>query len=140
MVNMMENPINPWMIWEYHYFWKHPIKKTHSEEVIWIERGCQDQSFGGVERFKSPWFFHPVLMPNPICWTQLGISSSLISLTAAFGSSSPEVWALQVSAKLCYLKVLLSYKLWGNLKLTTYNSAFITQKNAVGEHVMTFQW
>ena len=24
MVYFMENPMNKWMIWEYHYFWKHP--------------------------------------------------------------------------------------------------------------------
>ena len=22
--NFMENPMNKWMIWGYHYFWKHP--------------------------------------------------------------------------------------------------------------------
>ena len=22
--NIMENPMNKWMIWRYHYFWKHP--------------------------------------------------------------------------------------------------------------------
>ena len=25
MVKIMENPINPWMIWGYHYFRKHPV-------------------------------------------------------------------------------------------------------------------
>ena len=24
MVKIMENPMNKWMIWGYHYFWKHP--------------------------------------------------------------------------------------------------------------------
>ena len=24
MVYFMENPIKKWMIWGYHYFWKHP--------------------------------------------------------------------------------------------------------------------
>ena len=24
MVKIMENPIYKWMIWGYHYFWKHP--------------------------------------------------------------------------------------------------------------------
>ncbi len=24
MMKMMENPMNKWMIWGYHYFWKHP--------------------------------------------------------------------------------------------------------------------
>ena len=31
MVKMMENPMNKWMIWGYHYFWKHPcISKIYT--------------------------------------------------------------------------------------------------------------
>ena len=26
MVYFMENPMNKWMIWGYHYFWKHPYR------------------------------------------------------------------------------------------------------------------
>ena len=25
---IMENPMNKWMIWGYHYFWKHPYTRT----------------------------------------------------------------------------------------------------------------
>ena len=28
MVKIMENPMNKWMIWGYHYFWKHPYPKS----------------------------------------------------------------------------------------------------------------
>ena len=26
MMKIMENPMNKWMIWWYHYFWKHPYR------------------------------------------------------------------------------------------------------------------
>ena len=33
MVKIMENPMNKWMIWGYHYFWKHPFLAKFNLDV-----------------------------------------------------------------------------------------------------------
>ena len=34
MVKIMENPMNKWMIWGHHYFWKHP----YHQNLVYITR------------------------------------------------------------------------------------------------------
>ena len=34
MVKIMENPMNKWMIWGYHYFWKHPNKTVKQSKTF----------------------------------------------------------------------------------------------------------
>ena len=38
MVKIMENPMNKWMIWGYHYFWKHPYVYIYTYIYIYILR------------------------------------------------------------------------------------------------------
>ena len=46
MVKVMENPIFKWMIWGYHYFWKHPYRDSKIKTVL---------------RIKDPYSKQPVL-------------------------------------------------------------------------------
>ena len=47
MVNMMEHPMNKWMIWGYHYFWKHPYMEVENEAIV------KETSLGGTH-FQLP--------------------------------------------------------------------------------------
>ena len=54
MVKTMENPINKWMIWGYHYFWKHPCRCLYILYVYIIN------IFYSVYRFLFSWHSLPV--------------------------------------------------------------------------------
>ena len=42
---IMEKPMNKWMIWGYHYFWKHPSS-------LWLcgKAGVSTEGFGNLQR------------------------------------------------------------------------------------------
>ena len=43
MVYFMENPMNKWLIWGYHCFWKHPYQDVSKIDVFcWAS--CRDKS------------------------------------------------------------------------------------------------
>ena len=69
MVKIMENPMNKWMIWGYHYFWKHPymyinrllpprsfwriVMTLHNgnqlnQRIVGIISFCNDNDFQGL--------------------------------------------------------------------------------------------
>ena len=122
----MENPINPWMIWGYHYFWKHPIKNTQwrsdmdrNGKRINLPRGRKVQITVVVPS--------TVLIPNPICRTQLGHLLIFDFLDCCFGKFF--TWGLGSPSQCQAMLFEGPFKLQalGNLKLKIYNSAFITQ-------------
>ena len=53
---MMENPINPWTIWGYHYFRKHPNRSSASKKkkTVALEVACAMESPVTAKQIKQP--------------------------------------------------------------------------------------
>ena len=80
---IMENPMNKWMIWRYHYFWKHPITLPETNmfepENGWLE---EDRFLLGWPIFRGELLVsRRVISTRVSCWTWSYLVRKLVYFT-----------------------------------------------------------
>ncbi len=111
--NFMENPMNKWMIWGYHYFWKHP----HAG-FVFLFGGCWSLL---VDFVVECVVFYCWLVTCMYCWAMLFWWEYLFQ-TPNKQNCSENNWAMKKTWLFMIYSLCIFIKpLWGSLLNHQYN-------------------